>query len=97
VAWYRVRFKVPADLSGRKLVLHFGAVDEEAWVYLNGELVGEHSAATTGQTVHQIWDQPFDVPLTNARPGAENVLAVRVRDSMMAGGVYKPVRLFVGP
>jgi beta-galactosidase len=94
-AWYRVRFTPPADLAGRKLILRFGAVDEEAWVYLNGELVGEHSAASTGQTVHQIWDKPFDLPLPKVRVGAENVLAVRVQNSMLAGGIFKPVKLYV--
>jgi len=96
VAWYRVRFAIPAEVTGKRLVLRFGAVDEEAWVYLNGEFVGEHSTASTGQTVHQIWDKPFDVKLPNARPGAGNLLAVRVCDSLMAGGIFKPVRLCVG-
>jgi len=92
-AWYRLQFLVPKGARGRKLSLACGGADEEAWVYLNGELVGEHTMSSTGQTAHQIWDKPFSVPLPNARAGAENVLAVRVRDSMMAGGIFKPVRL----
>ncbi len=92
-AWYRVRFTPPAELSGRELALRFGAVDEQAWVYLNGELVGEHTTASTGRTVHQIWDEAFDIPATNLRPGEENMLAVRVHDSLMAGGIHRPVRL----
>jgi hypothetical protein len=94
-AWYRTRFTVPGEFAGRKLFLRFGAVDEEAWVYLNGQLVGEHSTASTGQTVHQIWDKPFDVPLPGVRVGVANVLAVRVANSAAAGGIYKPVKLYV--
>jgi beta-galactosidase/beta-glucuronidase len=94
-AWYRARFTIPGDLAGKKLVLRFGGVDEQAWVYLNGELVGEHTTTSTGQTVHQIWDKPFDLPLSNARTGQENVLAVRVHDSLAAGGIWKPVKLMV--
>jgi hypothetical protein len=94
-AWYRVRFTVPAEHAGRDLVLRFGGVDEQAWVYLNGELIGEHTEQSTGRTIHQIWDEPFDVPLPAARLTEENVLAVRVHDSLMAGGIHLPVRLGV--
>ncbi|NPV45317.1 MAG: DUF4838 domain-containing protein [Armatimonadetes bacterium] len=97
VAWYRVRFTIPGEAAGRKLVLHFDGVDEEAWVFLNGELQGQHTEQSTGETVHQIWDQPFTVPLTAARPGQENLLVVRVRDSTMAGGIHRPVRLYMAP
>lgn len=96
-AWYRVSFELPKPAAGKRLVLRFGAVDEEAWVYLNGALVGEHSAASTGQTVHQIWDKPFDVPIPDARHGERNVLVVRVRDSQLMGGIFKPVRLIALP
>ena len=96
-AWYRVRFTIPASAAGKRLVIRFGAVDEQAWVYLNGKLIGEHTERSTGQTVHQIWDQAFDVSVAGARYGAENVLAVRVRDSVGAGGIWKPVRLYLVP
>jgi hypothetical protein len=96
-AWYRARFTLPESAAGKRLVLRFGAVDEEAWVYLNGRPVGEHTEASTGRTVHQIWDEPFEVPLTGARIGGENVLAVRVRDSVLAGGIHRPVRVYELP
>jgi len=96
-AWYRVHFLLPAEVEGKSLVLRFGAADEEAWVYLNGERIGEHTTASTGQTIHQIWDKPFLIPVRNARPGAENVLAVRVRNAVAAGGLFKPVQLFALP
>ena len=95
VAWYRTHFKAPAELAGKKAVLSFGGVDEEAWVYVNGELVGEHSTASTGKTVDDIWDKPFDVPVPNLKPGEDNVLAVRVNDTTLAGGIFKPVKLYV--
>jgi len=96
-AWYRVHFTLPADAQDQPLVLHFGAADEEAWVYLNGELLGEHTTESTGQTIHQIWDQPFNLPVRHARFGEENVLAVRVRNAVAAGGIFKGVRLFSVP
>jgi hypothetical protein len=40
--WYRTTFRVPKSWSGQRLILHFGAVDWEAKVYVNGTLAGEH-------------------------------------------------------
>ncbi len=41
-AVYRREFTVPADWNSRQLLLHFGAVDWESQVYINGQFVGEH-------------------------------------------------------
>ncbi len=40
--WYRRLFDVPSDWEGERVQLHFGAVDWEAIVYLNGEAIGLH-------------------------------------------------------
>ena len=40
--WYHRTFQVPAAPRGRRQLLHFGAVDWEATVYVNGVKVGEH-------------------------------------------------------
>ena len=40
--WYRRMFTIPADWAGKRLLLHFGAVDWEAKVWVNGKSVGEH-------------------------------------------------------
>ena len=40
--WYRRTFSVPAAWCDRKLVLHFGAVDWEATVWVNGKELGTH-------------------------------------------------------
>ena len=94
-AWYRVRFTLAPELEGHKLWLEFAGVDESAWVYLNGELIGERSAQSTGLTPADFWDEPFSVPVEGVRFGQENVLAVRVHDSAQMGGIFRPVRLLV--
>ena len=44
--WYRVRYEVPEALQSKKHVyLYFNCVDEQAWVWLNGHEVGEHTLA----------------------------------------------------
>jgi beta-galactosidase/beta-glucuronidase len=74
VVWYRRR--IPHDVlaagDGRRTLVHFGAVDHRAKVWLDGRLVAEHVG---GQT-------PFTADVTHAlRPGAdEHLLVVRAED-----------------
>ncbi len=87
-AWYRVKLPVPAEAAGKQLLLYFGAVDEVATVYLNGQLLGEHDEGGLG------WDKRFSVDITDAaQPGEDNLLAVRVFDSQLKGGIWKSVKL----
>lgn len=59
-AWYRRSFTVPAGWRGRRVLLHFGAVDWEASVYVNGRAVGTHRGGYDG----------FSFDVTDAlRPG----------------------------
>jgi hypothetical protein len=41
--WYRRTFALPAAWKGKRVLLHFGAVDWEAHVYVNGTEVGTHT------------------------------------------------------
>ena len=40
--FYRTTFSVPEEAAGKRILLHFGAVDQYATVWINGTLVGEH-------------------------------------------------------
>ena len=40
--WYRRAFEVPEAWKGRRVLLHFGAVDWEAAVWVNGKPAGNH-------------------------------------------------------
>ncbi|MFJ9321763.1 sugar-binding domain-containing protein [Streptomyces globisporus] len=71
VLWYRRTLALSAPADGRRLLLHFGAVDYRAEVWLDGRLVGRHEGGHTG----------FSCDLTDAvRHGAEQVLVVRAED-----------------
>jgi hypothetical protein len=41
-AWYRRTFAIPESWEGRRILLHFGAVDWETSVEVNGKPVGSH-------------------------------------------------------
>ena len=81
-AWYRTEFKVPA--AWEKPVIHFGAVDETAWVYVDGKYVGTHDG----------WNSAFTMVIESLAPGETHSLAVRVLDREAMGGMWKPVTLF---
>ena len=52
--WYRRTFEVKSEGSGSRTLLHFGAVDYEATVYLNGKALGARVAETDKKTP-QAW------------------------------------------
>ena len=65
--WCRRSVTLPADWKGRRVLLHFGAVNYWSMVWVNGKLAGSHEGGNTPFT--------FDVtPLL--QPGA-NILTVR--------------------
>lgn len=87
LAWYRVRFNLPENLKGQRLALLFGAVDESATVYLNGQKIGEHLFKDPDD-----WQTPFEIEITDAAKfGGENELSVLVEDKVGLGGVWQPV------
>ena len=43
--WYRRTFEVPEKWQGQRVLLHFGAVDWEATVLVNGKEIGTHRGA----------------------------------------------------
>ena len=90
--WYRLNVAKPAD--SKHVYMFFGAVDEQAWVYLNGQSVGEHTAQSTGRPAGALWKQPFAIDLSDQwKRGAENLLVVRVHNQGLMGGIWKPMFL----
>ncbi|HQZ11371.1 MAG TPA: glycoside hydrolase family 2 TIM barrel-domain containing protein [Devosia sp.] len=72
VLWYRRTFETPALLPGEHLLIHFGAVDYRARVWVNGDLVAMHEGGNT----------PFSADITaSLRPDGEQVVVVRAEDS----------------
>ena len=69
--FYRRTFTLPDGFEGGRVLLHIGAADQEAEVYLNGNLLGGHIGGY----------QPFSFDITEAL-AAENELVIRVVDRL---------------
>ncbi|HKV07512.1 MAG TPA: glycoside hydrolase family 2 TIM barrel-domain containing protein [Thermoanaerobaculia bacterium] len=69
--WYRRTFEPPALRNGERLLLHFGAVDWTAMVWVNGSLTLCHEGGYT----------PFTIDVTDLLEGTgPQTIAVRVDD-----------------
>jgi beta-galactosidase/beta-glucuronidase len=74
--WYRRSFSIPKKWIGERILLHFGAVDFEAAVWVNGKKVGEHRGGYDSFT--------FDITDSMTLPGP-NELVVSAWDPSDAG------------
>lgn len=71
--WYRRFFTVGETLRGKRLLLHFGAVDYDARVWVNGQEVARHRGGYT----------PFFADITDAlKADGENELVVYAEDDI---------------
>lgn len=70
IVWYQRYFDLPKDMIGKRIVLHFGAVDYYASVWLNGQIVGTHEGGHV----------PFSIEISKEVLQKENLLVVRAYD-----------------
>ncbi len=69
--WYRREFSVPKNWKGKRIILHFGAIDWESEIFINGKSVKLHRGGYDA----------FDVDITPyLKKGDKQELIVRVYD-----------------
>ena len=95
IGWYRLHFTLPEKKAGCRYFLHFGGVYERCTVYLNETGIAEHRYGYSG----------FSVEISDTVREGENLLAVRVDNSLAetsewladrwysGAGIYRPVEL----
>ncbi len=91
VAWYRRTITLPAKPENFNAIeLRCMAVDECAWIWVNGEYVGDHDVGPEG------YDREFQVDVTEQlKWDGPNQITIRAMNTVGAGGVYKPVKIEV--
>ncbi len=76
IAFYRKPFTLPAEDSGKKVIVEFESARQAVYVWLNGTLTGYYEAGVS----------PFGIDLTdNVKFGAENIIAVAVDNTSSRG------------
>jgi len=73
--WYRRNFTVPDEWRDQRVLLHFGAVDWECIVWVNGKKAGSHRGGY----------DPFSFDITDLLHDGDNQLTVFVWDPTDAG------------
>jgi beta-galactosidase/beta-glucuronidase len=68
--WYQREFTIPSKWKNNRILLHFGAVDWKADVWVNDIKVGRHTGGYT----------PFSFDITSALKSGSNKLVVKVWD-----------------
>ncbi|MCF6286294.1 MAG: glycoside hydrolase family 2, partial [Candidatus Hydrogenedentes bacterium] len=71
IVWYHRSFDIPENFVGKRVLLHFGAVDYEARVYLNGRQMGLHKGGHVS----------FSFDVTGHLSPTGNELVLRVEDT----------------
>ncbi len=79
ILWYRTDFILESEDLAGKLLLNFGAVDEEATISVNGHTVGRHSGGY----------ESFSFDITEYCWAGKNVLSLQVNDSTGISGACR--------
>lgn len=74
--WYRRVFEIPSKWRGQRILLHFGAVDWESRVWMNGQEIGHHRGGYDAFS--------FDIT-DHLRPKGQQELVVAVWDPVDTG------------
>ena len=90
IGWYALRIAVPKKWQGKEIYLRFGAVDESAWVYLNGKFCGERIYKEEND-----WKKPFSIRIDQNIDWNSKYqsLVVKVHDTAGQGGIWQPVMI----
>src|SRR6478736_2559122 len=73
--WYRRTFSVPASMKGQRVRLHFGGVDYQSWVWVNGQLAGTHIGGNVS----------FAFDITRLLRDGDNEVVLRAFDDTASG------------
>jgi sialate O-acetylesterase len=94
VAWYRLHFKIPAELEGKTIIFLLGKIDDLDETYVNGKEIGHVGRIKSNpkRSEHNNEYSEFrvyTVPSGLLKAGQDNVIAVRVYDGGGGGGIYE--------
>jgi len=77
--WYRREIPAGAKAAGKRMLLHFEAVDYQSTVWINDTKVGENTGGNL----------PFSFDITDALKDGSNTLTLKVTDSTNTSDAYQ--------
>ncbi|MCX7766352.1 MAG: hypothetical protein N2246_06585 [Candidatus Sumerlaeia bacterium] len=79
IAWYRRLIPIPAEWKNFDLYLNLGTLDDKGEVYFNEHLIG--ATQQYGSRAE------FKIPANIVKPGTDNVLVLKIIDTLGEGGI----------
>jgi len=74
--WYQRKIEIPDSWNGKRVILHFGGVDYQSDLYIDGKLVGRHFGGTSS----------FNYDITKyVAVGMSHNLVLSVKDEVRSG------------
>lgn len=86
-AWYRKEFTLREDIDGASVYLSLGYIDDVDEVYLNGKFIGSSGKFPPDFRTAYNADRKYPVPSRYFHKNGRNVIAVRVYDVTLGGGI----------
>jgi hypothetical protein len=86
-AWYRTTFSIPDEYKNKSFILYLGYIDDADEVYLNGQLIGFTGSLPPKFSTAYNSFRKYEIPTNILHQDKPNVLAVRVYDVTMGGGI----------
>jgi sialate O-acetylesterase len=86
-AWYRKTFELDEELDFNNIYLFLGYIDDVDEVYLNGRNVGSSGGFPPDFATAYNAERKYPIPVKYFNQKGKNVLAVRVFDATMGGGI----------
>ncbi|GET31407.1 hypothetical protein PbJCM13498_02700 [Prolixibacter bellariivorans] len=86
-AWYRISPIISASMKNQSVILEMGYIDDADEVYFNGTLIGKTGAFPPHFATAYTALRKYQVPAELIRFGEKNVIAVRVYDAQLDGGI----------
>ncbi len=86
-AWYRKSFEIKIDTKLKNIYLFLGYIDDVDEVYLNGNKIGGSGSFPPNYATAYNSERRYPIPVEFFNKNGENVLAVRVFDATLGGGI----------
>ncbi|MEL7587997.1 MAG: beta galactosidase jelly roll domain-containing protein [Prolixibacteraceae bacterium] len=96
IAWYRTAVTIPPALKNHALVLRLGYIDDADEVFVNGVKIGQSGTFPPDHVTAYNALRSYQIPNELLNFGGKNIIAVRVYDSHLEGGIKSgDVKIFV--